>query len=186
MAAAHVKLIESGVRIFVAAFTIVKVTKLGVNACRSNPSNATNSNTQPKAENLVNEAAFGIHVLGRAFSKAAHLEIALREIAALLNPFTSKISDKQAESKVENLVNDAVFGIGVLGRAFSKAARLEVALCEIATLFNLFNSKKPDKQPESEAWRPLEKVLLVARLYVLGSSIFSSVKTGFGSRVKSA
>nr|CAH8848435.1 unnamed protein product [Trichobilharzia regenti] len=99
-AAAHVKLVGSGFRIFLAAFTIAKVIKLGVDARRSNRSNAKNSNTQPKAENLVDEAAFGVGVLGRAFSKAAQLEIALCEIAALFNPFTSKKVDKQAESKV--------------------------------------------------------------------------------------
>nr|CAH8848417.1 unnamed protein product [Trichobilharzia regenti] len=254
-AAAHVKLVGSGFRIFLAAFTIAKVIKLGVDARRSNRSNAKNSNTQPKAENLVDEAAFGVGVLGRAFSKAAQLEIALCEIAALFNPFTSKKVDKQAESKVVsgicmgnlsplyisplavNLVDKAAFRIGVLGRAFSKAAQLEIALCEIAALFNPFTSKKvdkqaeskavnlvdkaafrigvlgrafskaagleialceiaalfnpftskiPDEQPESKTWRTLEKVALVTRLYVLGSTIFSGVKTGFISHLKSA
>nr|CAH8848432.1 unnamed protein product [Trichobilharzia regenti]CAH8848444.1 unnamed protein product [Trichobilharzia regenti] len=149
-AAAHVKLVGSGFRIFLAAFTIAKVIKLGVDARRSNRSNAKNSNTQPKAENLVDEAAFGVGVLGRAFSKAAQLEIALCEIAALFNPFTSKKVDKQAESKAVNLVDKAAFRIGVLGRAFSKAAGLEIALCEIAALFNPFTSKIPDEQPESK------------------------------------
>nr|CAH8848420.1 unnamed protein product [Trichobilharzia regenti] len=236
-AAAHVKLVGSGFRIFLAAFTIAKVIKLGVDARRSNRSNAKNSNTQPKAENLVDEAAFGVGVLGRAFSKAAQLEIALCEIAALFNPFTSKKVDKQAESKAVNLVDKAAFRIGVLGRAFSKAAQLEIALCEIAALFNPFTSKKvdkqaeskavnlvdkaafrigvlgrafskaagleialceiaalfnpftskiPDEQPESKTWRTLEKVALVTRLYVLGSTIFSGVKTGFISHLKSA
>nr|CAH8848423.1 unnamed protein product [Trichobilharzia regenti]CAH8848438.1 unnamed protein product [Trichobilharzia regenti] len=203
-AAAHVKLVGSGFRIFLAAFTIAKVIKLGVDARRSNRSNAKNSNTQPKAENLVDEAAFGVGVLGRAFSKAAQLEIALCEIAALFNPFTSKKVDKQAESKVVsgicmgnlsplyisplavNLVDKAAFRIGVLGRAFSKAAGLEIALCEIAALFNPFTSKIPDEQPESKTWRTLEKVALVTRLYVLGSTIFSGVKTGFISHLKSA